>query len=48
MMAKFVVGELAAIRLAIKEAFDQEADGESRKALVPETMVQPRPQRVGA
>jgi small conductance mechanosensitive channel len=29
----------AAIRLAIKEAFDQQADGESRKALVPETMV---------
>ena len=29
----------AAIRLAIKEAFDHEADGESRKALVPETMV---------
>ena len=32
----------AAIRLAIKEAFDHEADGESRKALVPETMVQMR------
>jgi len=32
----------AAIRLAIKEAFDKLADGEARKALVPETMVRAR------